>query len=157
MTAARAIADMPGKGAMFQPGTIAYFARATAPYGWLLCDGANVSRTTYADLFAAIGTEFGAGDGATTFGMPDLRGEFIRGWDGGRGVDAGRAFGSAQADEFKSHTHSVTNGSSIRRQSGNSLNDASSNSGSYTTISISTTGGPETRPRNIAMLGCIKT
>jgi phage-related tail fiber protein len=64
-----------------------------------------ISRTTYADLFAAIGTTFGVGDGSTTFGIPDLRGEFARGWDDARGVDTGRTFGSAQAEDFKAHTH----------------------------------------------------
>ncbi len=55
-------------------GAISMFGAATAPTGWLVCDGAAVSRTTYADLFAAIGTTWGAGDGSTTFNLPDLRG-----------------------------------------------------------------------------------
>lgn len=77
-------------------GQVAFFARSTAPTGWLKANGAAISRTTYAALFAAIGATFGAGDGSTTFNLPDLRGQFPRGWDDGRGVDAGRAFGSAQ-------------------------------------------------------------
>ena len=85
------------------PGQVGAFARTTAPTGWLKANGAAVSRTTYNALFAAIGTTFGAGDGSTTFGLPDLRGEFIRGLDDGRGVDAGRAIGSAQAGT----THAV--------------------------------------------------
>lgn len=88
-------------------GMICWFARNSAPTGFLKANGAAVSRTTYAALYAAIGTTFGAGDGTTTFNVPDLRGEFIRGWDDGRGVDTGRVFGSAQTDEFQSHTHSV--------------------------------------------------
>lgn len=68
-------------------GTIAWFGAATPPEGYLACNGAAVSRTTYAALFAAIGTTFGAGNGTTTFNLPDLRGEFIRGFDGGRGID----------------------------------------------------------------------
>lgn len=79
------------------PGAVLAFARATAPTGWLKANGAAVSRTTYNALFTAIGTAFGAGDGSTTFNLPDLRGEFPRGLDDGRGVDAGRALGSAQA------------------------------------------------------------
>ena len=57
--------------------------------GWLKANGAAVSRTAYGDLFAKIGTVFGSRDGSTTFNLPDLRGEFIRGWDNGRGVDSG--------------------------------------------------------------------
>jgi phage-related tail fiber protein len=60
------------------PGAILYFARNTAPVGYLICNGSIVSRTTYSSLFSAIGTTFGAGNGTTTFGVPDLRGEFIR-------------------------------------------------------------------------------
>ena len=56
------------------PGMIAPYAGKTAPEGWLLCDGSAVSRTTYADLYAAIGTTYGAGNGSTTFALPDLRG-----------------------------------------------------------------------------------
>lgn len=60
-------------------GAILAFGGATAPAGWMICNGAAISRTTYAALFAAIGTAFGAGDGSTTFNIPDLRGEFLRG------------------------------------------------------------------------------
>lgn len=55
------------------------FAGASAPDGWFICNGQLVSRTTYASLFAAIGTTFGVGDGSTTFAVPDLRGQFVRG------------------------------------------------------------------------------
>jgi hypothetical protein len=67
------------------------------PFGWLVCNGAAVQRVRYRRLFDVIGTAFGAGDGSTTFNIPDLRGEFIRGWDAGRGVDTGRVLGSSQA------------------------------------------------------------
>lgn len=77
-------------------GSVFWFARATPPTGFLECNGAALSRTSYATLFSVIGTVFGAGDGSTTFNLPDLRGEFLRGWDHGRGVDAGRGFGSFQ-------------------------------------------------------------
>jgi microcystin-dependent protein len=68
-------------------GTVLTFAGTTAPAGYLLADGSAVSRTTYAALFAAIGTAWGSGDGASTFHLPDLRGRFLRGVDGGAGVD----------------------------------------------------------------------
>lgn len=87
---------------------VMYFPRTTAPTGWLKCNGAAISRTAYSNLFAIIGTTFGAGDGVNTFNLPDLRGEFIRGWDDGRGVDSGRALGSAQAGSLGSHTHTAT-------------------------------------------------
>lgn len=79
-----------------QAGEVSFFAMSSAPAGWLKANGATVSRTTYASLFAAIGTTFGAGDGSTTFALPDLRGEFIRGFSDGRSVDSGRTFGSFQ-------------------------------------------------------------
>lgn len=132
-------------------GTVDSFAQATPPAGWLECNGATVSRTAYAALFAKIGTTWGAGDGATTFAVPDLRGEFIRGWDNGRGVDNGRAFATAQADELKAHAHDVQKSSSDADGS-----TFSPGSGSFGVQATSTTGGTETRPRNVAMLFCIK-
>lgn len=71
-------------------GVLAPYAGASAPSGWLLCDGSAVSRTTYADLFAAIGGVFGVGDGSTTFNVPDLRGRSVFGLDNMGGTDAGR-------------------------------------------------------------------
>jgi microcystin-dependent protein len=91
-------------------GTIMIVGMSTPPTGWLKCDGAAVSRTTYSALFSAIGTTFGAGDGSTTFNVPELRGEFARGWDDGRGVDTARVFGSSQAEETTSHTHTASSG-----------------------------------------------
>lgn len=68
-------------------GTIVSFGGTTIPAGWALCDGSEVSRTTYSTLFAATGVHFGGGDGASTFNLPDLRGRFLRGVDGGAGQD----------------------------------------------------------------------
>lgn len=93
---------------MAPAGLVATFARSTAPTGWLKANGAAVSRTAYADLFAAIGTTHGAGDGFNTFNLPDLRGEFIRGWDDSRGVDGDRVLGSWQSGAMESHIHSAT-------------------------------------------------
>jgi microcystin-dependent protein len=64
------------EGHSVESGLIVATGRSAAPTGWLLCDGAAVSRTTYADLFAAIGTAYGTGDGSTTFNVPDLRQAF---------------------------------------------------------------------------------
>ena len=87
-----------------QAGEVAFFAMSTAPVGYLKANGAAVSRTVYATLFAAIGTVHGAGDGSTTFNLPDLRGEFLRGFDDGRGIDAGRLIGSWQGDAIRNIT-----------------------------------------------------
>lgn len=81
-------------------------AASAVPPGWRTRNGALLSRTTYAALYAALGTTYGAGDGATTFALPDDRGYFDRGWDDGRGIDSGRVFGSYQADQNRAHTHS---------------------------------------------------
>jgi len=105
----RAESDARGK----QPGDIFYTAGDTAPARSFKANGAAVSRTVYADLFARIGTRFGAGDGFSTFNLPDGRGEFIRAWDDGRGVDAGRGLGTWQNTQNLWHGHTgatTTNG-----------------------------------------------
>jgi microcystin-dependent protein len=61
-------------------GMVMYFANSTVPQGWFQCNGAAISRTNYPELFSAIGTVYGTGDGTTTFNLPDLRGQFVRGW-----------------------------------------------------------------------------
>jgi len=71
-----------GVSSLVPAGVILAFGGATAPTGWLLCEGALVSRTTYANLYAAILNAHGSGDGTTTFALPDYRGRFIRGRDG---------------------------------------------------------------------------
>jgi microcystin-dependent protein len=134
-------------------GQVAYFAMSTAPSGWLKADGAAVSRTTYADLFAKISTTHGVGDGSTTFNLPDLRGEFIRGYDNGRGVDTGRVFGSAQAQDIQPHTHTIP---FVNSNSSGALGINSSAAAANSTKTSGSTGTTETRPRNVALLACIK-
>jgi microcystin-dependent protein len=89
-------------------GSIKMHGAATAPSGYLNCDGAAVSRATYAALFSVVGTNFGIGDGSTTFNVPDMRGEFVRGWDDSRGVDVGRGLGTSQVEQIGQHAHSAT-------------------------------------------------
>ena len=173
------IADIPAATDLTPAGTVIYTARSTAPTGYLAANGAAVSRTTYATLFAAIGTVYGGGDGSTTFNLPDLRGEFIRGLDSGRGIDSGRTLGSTQADatarpdtDFTgstntagSHNHGYNGGSLKALQGDNAGNDdyaggggTTSNAGSHShSVTISGGGDAETRPRNVALLACIKT
>lgn len=143
------------------PGEVKQFARATAPTGFLKANGAQVSRTTYARLFAVIGTTFGVGDGSTTFALPDLRGEFIRGYDDGRGVDSGRGFGTAQGDLLEAHVHRQAASSDLTGTSGGSGRYADTNvaypsNGVASNLQTASTGGTETRPRNIALLYCIR-
>jgi phage-related tail fiber protein len=88
-----------------------------------------------------------------TNGTLDLRGEFIRGWDNGRGVDAGRSLGSWQADEFKSHTHTYNKAKPLYANLAGGGNVAYPTGGTGIT---NATGGSETRPRNVALLACMK-
>lgn len=135
-------------------GAVNTFAMNTAPSGWLSCDGSDVSRTSYPQLFSAIGTVYGSGNGSTTFNLPDLRGEFVRGWDASRGVDTGRSFGSSQTDELKSHSHTF----GVWQATTNTAHDGPGAGSTHfrSTQSVSSVGGTETRPRNIALLYCIK-
>lgn len=144
--------------AAVRAGTVAHFAAATPPTGWLACTGAAVSRSLYGALFLAIGTTYGAGDGSTTFNLPDLRGEFIRGHDGGRGVDTGRNLGSAQAHQMQSHTHTLgvftgADGTQNRVSAGPVATQTVTET---TSATGGTSNGSENRPRNVAMLPCIK-
>ena len=157
-------------------GEVCFFGMTTAPAGFLKANGAAVSRTTYAALFTAIGTTYGVGDGSTTFNLPDLRGEFMRGWDDGRGVDSGRAIGSAQGHGIPrmrggvadSHGNAAmyaydvsgfTNpfvgvGTSSYRSD---LNVVSTNH-LYVEFDSARiiTASPDVRPRSVALLACIK-
>lgn len=137
-------------------GSVIMYADDVAPTGWLECNAAAVSRTTYADLFAVIGTTFGVGDGSTTFNLPESRAEFMRGWDNGRGVDTGRVFGSAQADELEAHVHSVTPPAAADDTSSGLTTTGTGGAETITPYNTASTGGSETRPRNIALMFIIK-
>lgn len=156
-------------------GTITISARAGAPDGFLLCDGSALSRTAYSALFEAIGTAYGAGDGSSTFNIPDLRGEFIRGADNGRGVDGGRALGSAQSDAIRNITGSLLAVSTIAKLadyeacfkgafSGSLKTPGSADNPSHSTGRLDTTfdasrvvpTANENRPRNVTVNFYIK-
>ena len=159
-------------------GMIAPFAMSSVPDEWLACNGATYNSTSnpeFADLYAAIGTIWG-GSGASSFKVPDLRGEFLRGWDAGKGVDSGRSLASRQSDAFKSHGHNIHGGYGDKY--GKPIPDWFGGSGSAwglleTTYNpppdgqgagntgiydkyISKVGDNETRPRNVAVFYCIK-
>lgn len=156
-------------------GTIIMYGASTPPSGYLECNGAVCNTSTYANLFAAIGYNFG-GSG-TNFYLPDMRGMFARGWDDGRGIDAGRAFGTTQADIFAQHTHGVNESPHEHGMLNNANNGFGNHTGSgengptgspsgvwqnfnsgpaSTGITINPTGGAETRPKNVALMYCIK-
>lgn len=159
-------------------GMVAPFAMNTAPYGWLECSGQAVSRLTYAKLFLKIGTRYGAGDGVNTFTLPDMRGEFVRGWDNGRGVDFGHAFGTNQNDSVQFHNHFLPTGTTetgaakayaipdttFQKTTVNNGAEAGTENTTYpnpdynnpTYVGNVGTFSRETRPRNIALLYCIK-
>lgn len=151
-------------------GTINAFAGTDPPKGWLVCDGSAVRRDIYADLFAAIGENWGKGDDLTTFNLPDLRGYFLRGQDAGAmkdpdaskrknsaGEEIGDKVGSYQEDRFRDHKHRYTTKNSYinRGSSGGQAavwrGDANADSGNATN-----NPGDETRPKNASVLYIIK-
>lgn len=145
-------------------GSISYFIGSTVPSGWLECNGAAVSRTTYAAIFAIVGITYGTGDGVSTFNLPDFRGEFIRAWDHGRGVDTGRTLGSFQTDSIKDHTHfrNITGDQEQTLNASVGGTKGNANGGSSSDLLVTHTGGvvavgsTETRPRNVALMVMIK-
>ena len=90
-------------------GIVIPFGGATAPEGWLLCDGSAVSRADYADLFTAIGTTYGSGDGSTTFNLPDLSGRVVIGVSQSHalGTTGGEASHVLTESELPAHVHTV--------------------------------------------------
>ncbi|WP_348915186.1 phage tail protein [Escherichia coli] len=126
-----------GEGSALPVGVPVPWPSATPPTGWLKCNGAAFSAEEYPKLAKAY----------PTLNLPDLRGEFIRGWDDGRGVDAGRALLSAQSDLFKAHHHNFSFFKANAVLGGNgAVYDFHGSAGRDT----EDTGGNETRPRNIA-------
>ncbi|MBR6847481.1 MAG: tail fiber protein [Bacteroidales bacterium] len=144
---------------LFPPGMVSPFAGDSIPAGWLLCDGSEVSRTEYANLYNVIGVSWGAGDGSNTFNLPDMRGMFLRGVSGESGNDpdaidrivlndnggnTGNQVGSYQGDAIRNITGTfagndltdnasqpVVNGAFYRFWSGTRDADDGSNGGNY--------------------------
>lgn len=128
--------------ATITPGTIVMWGTSTVPEGWLECDGQSTAGSP--NLIPLFGTN-----------VPDLRGEFIRGWDNGRNVDSGRVIRSAQAQDVQPHTHSYSAPTSVATS-----NQAGFDAGTIFASSPSTTGSTgttETRPRNVALMFIVKT
>lgn len=158
-------------------GQVSTFAMGTAPEGWLKCGGQEVSRATYAKLFAKIGTIYGVGDGSTTFNVPECRGESPRYFDDGRGIDLGRIIGSWQKGSLMGYdqkNNAVFNTSTSQIEaagqaaigvdayettdySGVNVTGASLNTSTTLPYDATDKGGSGVvRPRNIAFLACIK-
>lgn len=139
-------------------GAVLAFPTGIVAPGYLELDGSVQSIATYPDLAAFLGTTYNKGnEGAGNFRLPESRGEFLRGWDHGRGVDAGRGIGTWQADDNKSHIHGTTYdviadifaAGDVRRnylQQYNNVDD----------VVTKASGGAEARPRNLAVMWCIK-
>ena len=153
-------------------GMVMIFAGDFAPVGWLKANGAAVSRTVYANLFAAIGTRYGAGDGYSTFNLRDLRGEFPRFWDDGRGVDSGRGLGTWQGDAIRNISGNAATytqddirpngvlGISNKATRGIVWENNWQNFGIQAQLDFDASRvvptANENRPRNVALLACIK-
>lgn len=147
-------------------GAILPFGGTAAPTGWLMCDGTSYLQATYPALYAAIGNAYGTADGSH-FNVPDLRGRFLRGVDGGTGRDpdaasrtamntggaTGNNVGSVQTDQLKSHTHTFAVSVSAGVGSLPYLNNAPTSS----TETTNSTGGNETRPLNAYVNYIVKT
>jgi len=152
----------------YSVGGIIKLSASTIPTDYLECNGAAVSRTTYASLFSAIGTAWGYGDNSTTFNLPDMRGEFPRGYDHGVGLDPDRAsrtasatggatgdnVGTQQGYGLKSHTHTLQYDSGT-----GSVSNVGSTAGGTSgggSINTDNQGGNETRSINAYAVYAIK-
>lgn len=148
-------------------GAIMFFGVKSIPDGWLLCNGANVSRTTYANLFAAIGTNFGSGNGSTTFTLPNLSGRFIEGTTStgsvGNTYSAGLPNITGSPGDLVGYKNASASGAfSLSKNAGASLTSGSLVTTASLTFSArsssSTYGGSSgVQPPSMSLLPCIRT
>ena len=158
-------------------GTVVMYGSATAPSGWLNCDGSAVSRTTYSALYAIVANSFGSGDGSTTFNLPDFRGVYPKGsatTTRAAGVDAGGAqytatLGAYSQDKFQGHRHNMVRegggGGSVRFGTDSVGNGSTADDLSVKSLArLEVTGvngtprtGNSTEPQNLGINFIIKT
>ena len=155
-------------------GSIIAYAGTSVPSDYLSCDGSAISRSTYANLFSAIGTTWGAGNGSSTFNVPDLRAMFLRGTgthgtaNMAKGTDfSAPAVGTIENDQMQDHKHEtiMSPGTSYQGYSSYAIgNHAYGTTYNFTTtapLEINSQGTPrtgdETRPVNASVLYIIKT
>lgn len=149
-------------------GAVMPMATANCPAGWLPANGGLMLRATYTNLFEAIGISYGAGDGVSTFALPDYRGYFLRGVNSGASNDpdaasrtdrgdgvTGDNVGTKQGDELRSHKHFISAG--IMYGSNPGGGDTTGGAQRVGQGSTDNVGGGETRPKNISVLYCIST
>jgi microcystin-dependent protein len=135
-------------------GVISIFGGSTPPSGWLFCDGAAVSRNTYSELFAAIGTTFGVGDGAATFNLPDFKGRVAAGLDINQtefdtlGEKGGEKTHLLTTAEIPSHTHTIKGYSGVDDLNFTGLNGAFAASDAVTPFDQQTQGTGGGLPHN---------
>ena len=141
---------------LIPPGTIFTFASIVIPDGYLLCDGSRLQISMYQNLYDTIGTLYNTipAPPVGTFNIPDFRGYFIRGFDSTGIIDPGRLYGSKQDDGLKAHTHLVDAG--FAGFGGSTNPQLNNNANSSVPQTSGSTGGAETRPKNIAVNICIK-
>lgn len=161
--------DLLKLGYQIPSGTTTQYSGATAPVGWMMCDGSSLVRADFPALFGAIGTAHGAAD-ATHFNIPDARGRFVRGVDGTAGRDpdvsgrfagnaggnTGNAVGSCQNDQFLTHVHGIPTYNSATGQPLGNNNFGGTNLSNIGNTNTTANGGNETRPVNIALNYIIK-
>ena len=156
------IESMIAEASALPVGAMVPFPLGKIPPGFLEVDGSVKSIAVYPDLAAFLGTAFNKGDeGAGNFRLPESRGEFLRGWDHGRGVDAGRAIGSWQSDDNKAHSHTTTRMPAFGNAAGTQASSVAIDNGATAPNlqfggGINSSGGTEARPRNLAVMWCIK-
>ncbi|MGE8187936.1 phage tail protein [Pseudomonas sp. NPDC086278] len=164
------IESMIAQASALPVGTMVAFPVNKLPPGFLEIDGSVKSIAAYPDLATFLGTAFNMGDeGAGNFRLPESRAEFLRGWDHGRGVDAGRAIGSYQADDYKSHRHSRLNvdATGVLYTVASGITGGGNTGGFYAApgvlqdtgyagLNTGASGGTETRGRNLAVMWCVK-
>ena len=146
---------------LFPVGTVLYTAASRVPADFLAANGQSILKSSYPELYAVIGGTYG--QTTDSFNLPDLRGMFVRGLDSYRGIDTNRQIGSVQNDEFRSHNHASKGGTNFvnypevggqARQEQEQQGGPESYSSRFPTTE--NTGGAETRPINIALIGIIK-